>query len=80
MWRVMPMQFDIPSNPQIVGHIAYNAGIEAILYPSIKTQEKCLVIYPNNFSNSESFVEIDGELPESVINNRIDRNTFSNFI
>ena len=27
-WRIMSMQFDIPSNPQILGQLAHAAGIE----------------------------------------------------
>jgi hypothetical protein len=79
-WRIMPMQFDIPSNPQILGQLAHAAGIEAILYPSVKTQKKCLVIYPENFRLSKAYIEIEGDCPKGVIHNRIDNNTFNNFI
>lgn len=79
-WRVMPMQFDIPSNSQILGQLSHAAGIEAILYPSVKTQKKCLAIYPENFQRSASYVEIEGDLPKGVVHNRIDSATFNNFI
>lgn len=79
-WRIMPMQFDIPSNPQILGHLAYAAGIEAILYPLVKTHNKCLVIYPENFQQSSAYIEIEGDPPKGVVHGRIDRNTFNNFI
>ncbi|HSW68643.1 MAG TPA: hypothetical protein VLI69_00615 [Gammaproteobacteria bacterium] len=79
-WRIMPMQFDIPSNPQILGQLAHAVGIEAILYPSVKTHKKCLVIYPENFQQASAYVEIEGDLPKGVDHGRIDRNTFNSFI
>jgi hypothetical protein len=33
-WRMLPMQFDLPSNSQILGRLASAAGIHGILYPS----------------------------------------------
>ncbi len=62
-WRRSPSNFDIPSNSQIFGHIAYIAGIEGILYPSKFTGKSCLAIFPNNFSNSNSYIKLDGKLP-----------------
>lgn len=79
-WRIMPMQFDIPSNPQILGQLAHAAGIEAILYLSVKTQKKCLAVYPENFQRSDAYIELEADLPENVTHTRIDSHTFSNFI
>lgn len=79
-WRIMPMQFDIPSNPQILGQLVHAAGIEAILYPSVKTQKKCLVIYPENFQRSSAYIEVEGDIPLDVVYGRIDSDTFNNFI
>ncbi len=63
----MPMQFDAPANSQVLGQIAHSAGIEAILYPSVKTNKKALAIYPENFLNSDAFIEIAGSVAETVI-------------
>ena len=41
-WRKIPMMIDIPADSQILGQIAYAAGIEAILYPSIMSKKDCL--------------------------------------
>ena len=79
-WRLMPMQFDVPANSQILGQIAYSAGIEAILYPSVKTHKKALAVYPENFINSEAFIEIAGTVAETVINTKIDKDTYKNFL
>jgi hypothetical protein len=79
-WRLMPMQFDAPANSQILGQIAHSAGIEAILYPSVKTNQKALAVYPENFINSDAFVEITGAVAETVIHTRIDKDTYKNFL
>ena len=76
-WRLMPMQFDIPSYSQIFGQIASIAGIEAILYPSkMNAHKKCLAIFVKNFEYSDSFVSIVGEVPNSVKFSILDSNTF----
>lgn len=78
-WKIMPMTFDVPSNPQILGQIAHTAGIEGILYPSTKNGKKCLVIFPDNLKE-DSFVELAAEAPKTTIHRRMDRNTFNDFI
>jgi hypothetical protein len=60
------MLFDLPSNSQILGHIAYEAGIQAIKYPSRLTGKICLAIFPLNFEKSESYVEISDEAPQEI--------------
>lgn len=79
-WRLMPMQFDVPANSQILGQIAYSAGIEAILYPSVKTNNHALAVYPENFHDSDAYVEITGSVAETVIHTRIDKNTYKTFL
>jgi hypothetical protein len=79
-WRLMPMQFDTPANSQILGQIAYSAGIEAILYPSVKTNQKALAVYPKNFIDSDASVEITGAVSETAIHTRIDKDTYKNFL
>lgn len=79
-WRLMPMQFDAPANSQILGQIAHSAGIDAILYPSVKTNKKALAIYPDNFLNSDAFIEIPGSVAETVTHTRIDKDTYKNFL
>lgn len=79
-WRLMPMQFDTPSNSQILGQIASAAGLEGILYSSVKTNKNSLVLYPQNFSVSEAFIEIKGRVAETVNNKRIDRLTYKNYL
>ncbi|MDR3491867.1 MAG: RES family NAD+ phosphorylase [Gammaproteobacteria bacterium] len=79
-WRLMPMQFDVPANSQVLGQIAHSAGIEAILYPSVKTNKKALAIYPENFADSDASIEITGNVANTVLHTRIDKNTYKNFL
>ncbi len=71
-WRSMPTQFDIPSNSQIFGKIARDAGIQGILYPSQKTKKSNMAIFVENIGD-ESYVELDPrfELPKEVKNRKI---------
>lgn len=79
-WRLFPMQFDVPSSSQIFGQIAMDAGIEGIIYNSILTQQPCLAIYPQNFRNSPSYIQLDDPTPSEIVCTRIDRSNFEGFI
>ncbi len=79
-WRLWPMQLNIPAPSQIFGRIVMDAGIEGIAYTSVLTQKPCLVIYPQNFENSSSFIELDDPVPADTVQKRIDRSTFRNFV
>ncbi len=74
-WRDMPMRFDIPAYSQIFGQIACLAGVEAILYPSKITGKKCLAIFPENFTQSDSFIEIMDGAPVEMKHKRLDANS-----
>lgn len=79
-WRRAPNFYGVPANSQILGQILYLAGIEAILYPSGHTGADCLAIFPENFTNSTSYIELDDavpvELPTMVT--RLDKDTCPN--
>lgn len=75
-WRKEPAQFDIPANGQIFGQLAYKAGVDGILFKSSKTKKFCLAIFPSNFANGNSFLQLDDEPPEKWIVRLIDSNNF----
>lgn len=77
-WRNSPAQIDVPANSQILGQLAHESGIEAILYPSkMSSTKKCLAIFPENFSNSDSFVKIqDKILPENLKISELNAETY----
>ena len=72
-----PMDFDVPSNSQIFGQMVRAAGISSILYNSNITQKECIVIFPTNFKNSSSFIELIDEPPNQKIPRRIDNSNFN---
>lgn len=48
-WRMLPMQFDLPPNPQIFGRLTSAAGVHGILYPSARdSNQRCLALLPQN--------------------------------
>ena len=72
-WRSHPMQFDIPSNPQILGKLLFDAGFEGVIYPSSKAaRKKCVAVFSENFENSNSFVELADPAHAGVIHTRLD--------
>ena len=75
-WRKEPAQCDIPANGQIFGQLAYEAGIDGILFKSSKTKKPCLAIFPSNFANGNSFLTLDDEPPEEWIITKVDSDNF----
>ena len=75
-WRRWPTFFDVPAAPQIFGSLVQSAGIEGILYTSAITGGECIAIFPQNFLNSTSFVELDDPAPTGV-QIRIDSTNFA---
>ena len=70
-WRAFPMQVDIPANSQIFARLVLMAGYEGIRYISTRTGGEALAVFPRNFVNSTSVVQVPDALPEtkcSVLN------------
>ena len=71
-----PQQFDLPSNSQVFGRIAVAAGLHGILYPSARQQGKqCLALFPQNWADSGSVVEVADTPPPGAGLCRIDGKT-----
>jgi RES domain-containing protein len=72
-WRMLPTQFDLPSNSQIFGRLVAAAGVHAILYSSARNStHRCLALYPQNWGGSVSFVELADATPAGVQVSRLD--------
>ena len=76
-WRRFPMHVDIPANSQIFGQLIHGAGLIGVLYPSKYTKKKCLAVYPRNFKDSDSFIEIKDVTPKHVHISRLDSKSWS---
>jgi hypothetical protein len=82
-WRYHASLCNVPANSQTVGQIAYESGIEGILYPSTKDGKKCLAVFPRNFQNKDSYLGINPEhAPKEIMRDllNINKDSFKNFI
>jgi hypothetical protein len=79
-WRNWPTLYDVPAGSQVFGGIAVDAGIEGILYESVLTGKECLAVFPQNFLNSSSYVQLDDPAPSDDVRKRIDSGNFAEFI
>lgn len=70
-WRVLPVQFGLPSQSQILAELIRAAGFEAILYSSTKGLGKCLAVFPDVLA-AGSFVELLDEPPRETKHRRLD--------
>lgn len=75
-WRLYPSQHGIPANPQVLGRLLLDAGFDGIVYPSTKGPRNCVALFPVNFAQSESFVEVADEGPPYAGKLRLDSNTW----
>jgi len=78
-WKLYPMQFDLPSNSQILGQLARAAQLDGVVYPSKFTRKRCLAVFLSNFENGNSFIRFDHEAPPGVAPRRVDRTNWKSF-
>ncbi|CAN5333672.1 hypothetical protein BH24PSE2_BH24PSE2_20940 [soil metagenome] len=76
-WRFWPVQYGIPSNPQVFGGLLMDAGFEAVLYPSTKGSGRCLALFTRNLSASESVVKLKDQPPAGVQYPQLNKHTSS---
>ncbi len=72
-WRLSDSLADVPSNSQVFGKIALDAGIQGIIYPSTKTNKSCLAVLP---CLTSGFVECVDSSPSEIKVNRLDPSNF----
>ena len=65
-WRVLPMQFGLPSQSQIVGDLIRRAGFEGVLYPSSKGNGRCIAIFLDQL-HAKSYVSLASSTPKSEV-------------
>lgn len=72
-WRTDPVQYGLPSNPQVFGRLCAAAGAHGILYPSARNSGKhCLALFPQNWRGSGSYVELMDPCPAGTTVRRLD--------
>jgi hypothetical protein len=77
-WREWPAVFDVPATSQVFGQEVRAAGVEAIVYPSSKTNTQCVAIFPDMLGPN-SFVELIGPAPPDV-ETRLDATNWRRFV
>ncbi len=75
-WRVFPQMLDVPANPQVFGQLVNTAQGGGIVFLSKFTGKKCLAIFPKNFENTNSFVQLDDLSPSNAVTTRIDQSNW----
>ncbi len=78
-WRQEPILWDVPSGAQIFGQLVRAAGIEGIIWPSVRGDDKCLAVFPENVSG-KSYVQLDDEPPSPDVPHRLDEHTWKTFV
>jgi hypothetical protein len=80
-WRAMPMQMDVPASSQIFGQLVARAGIEGIVFPSIRSDSggESLAVFPQNLQG-DSFVELADPAPPATTGVRLDATTWRAFV
>jgi RES domain len=64
-WRILPVQYGLPSNSQILAGLIKSAGFEAIQFKSTKGAGKCIAVFPEALAE-DSYVELtDASPPET---------------
>lgn len=72
-WRVLPIQFGLPSQSHILAELIRAADFEAIAYQSSKGGGTCLAVFVDRLAPG-SHIEISGGLPPGAIG-RLDETT-----
>jgi hypothetical protein len=73
-WRVLPAQFELPSESQIIADLIRAAGFEGIKYPSAMESGNCIVVFPDCLEES-SFVSLKDAPPHPDTIPRLDFST-----
>jgi len=76
-WRQWPVQFEVPAHGQILASLLIEAGYEAVLYLSSKSDKRCLALFPCNLGSAATFVELTPGYPKQVKHSRLDLDTAS---
>lgn len=74
-WRAWPVQFELPAHGQILASLLIAAGYEAVKYPSAKSGQDCLAVFPQNIFSPNTWITVSDPAPEQATWTRIDMST-----
>ena len=75
-WRMYPSQYEIPANSQAFGRLLLESRFDGVIYPSTKGPRNCLALFPTNFVDSESYVEVADKAPPGATKLKLDSSTW----
>ncbi len=75
-WRMYPSQYEIPANSQAFGRLLLESGFDGVIYPSTKGPRNCLALFPTNFADSESYVEVTDKAPPGATKLKLDSSSW----
>jgi hypothetical protein len=80
-WRAMPVQMEVPASSQIFGQLVARAGIEGIVFPSVRSGSggTSLAVFPQNLQG-DSFVELADPAAPATAHVRLDAKTWRAFV
>lgn len=73
-WRILPVQFGLPAQSQIIGELIKSAGYEGVIYQSSKGPKRCISIFPEALKEGSS-VKLVGGIHANVSHTVLDANT-----
>ena len=66
-WRGYVMNHGLPSGSQIFGKLVWEAGYNGIVYRSTKGAGRCIAVFPQNLSDSNTVIRISGDVKKGAI-------------
>jgi hypothetical protein len=79
-WRELGAQLELPSNSQIFGQIAFHAGYDGVLFDSTRGNGRCLCLFVENLTYSETNVKLADEAPTGDIITELNSDTWSKLV
>jgi hypothetical protein len=79
-WRELGMQLGIPSNSQVFGRLAFEAGYDGIIYQSARKGRRCACIFLENLKHSETTISIADPVPSTETIVTLDSTTWPKLI
>ena len=73
-WRMLPIQFGLPAQTQVLADWIRAAGFEAIRYRSTMGPGFCVAVFPDLIGD-DTFIELADASPSEVLHRRLDSET-----
>ena len=79
-WRELGMQLGIPSNSQVFGRLAFEAGYDGIVFQSARNGKRCACVFLENLTHSETNLSLADPAPSDDTIATLDGTTWPKLI